>query len=545
METTSGKWRYALAGVAVAIGLAAVSAAAALWHWHELEQRQSRFVDRYWDAYLSDYYFLNGSWETAASRLEEALTSLERAVGGRMGLAVWDADGGTVFAGGTAVDAAASGMRPVLAEGRIVGYFHAEYDANMGVPAWFWTALLLAAAAGGAGWLAVSKRMYRHGLLQLESISVRLDQMLSRRDGRTDEMTKSMPEPAARAAALPAPQEPAVRQSGQDGGKAKTDRVLRSDADMPSSSSRDGSARRRTQDDFGVESKADRRPDEDRLSKEKILRRAVRPAAAKNREHGAEQAPLLVEISDKLTRLEERLDLLERVRKTMVADIAHELRTPLAVVRAKLENALLRQESIPPEQIVILHDEIYRVSKLIRDLNSLVLAESGRLPLERNWFSLKQLMEQLAETMLPEAEEAGVSVTMSGFDSPCHIYADRERLQQVFVNLLGNALRYARSRIEVACSQDETHVRIAVKDDGIGIEEEDLPYVFDRFYRSSRASGAAARFSESDGGGLTSGVGLGLAIVKEFVNAHGGSVSVESKWNEGSVFQVVLPVFRE
>jgi Signal transduction histidine kinase len=501
METTSGKWRYALAGVAVAIGLAAVSAAVALWHLHELEQRQSRFVDRYWDAYLSDYYFLNGSWETAASRLEEALTSLERAVGGRMGLAVWDADGGTVFAGGTAVDAAASEMRPVLAEGRIVGYFRAEYDANMGVPAWFWTALLLAAAAGGAGWLALSMRMYRHGIRPLLGISSRLDQMLTR-GGRVDEMAEPAQTAAARTSAFSSSREqPASIRS----------RELRISADL-----------------------------------EHPARGIERSVAVKERERGTETALLLSDISDKLARLEERLDLLERVRKTMVADIAHELRTPLAVVRAKLENALFRQEAIPPEQIVILHEEVYRVSKLIRDLNSLVLAESGRLPLERSWFSLKQLMEQLAETMLPEAEEAGVSVTMSGFDSPCHIYADRERLQQVFVNLLGNALRYARSRIEVACSQDDTRIHIVVKDDGIGIEEEDLPYVFDRFYRSSRASGAAAaRSSESDGGGRTSGLGLGLAIVKEFVNAHGGSVSVESKWNEGSAFQVTLPVFRE
>jgi signal transduction histidine kinase len=401
-------------------------------------------------------------------------------------------------------------MRPVLAEGRIVGYFHAEYDANMGVPAWFWTALLLAAAAGGAGWLAVSVRMYRHGIRPLLGISSRLDQMLMR-SGRVDEAEEAAQTAAARTSALTSLRDRPASIGGQDGGKAHSKRELRISADL-----------------------------------ENPARGIDRSVAETGRERDTETAQLLSAISDKLARLEARLDLLERVRKTMVADIAHELRTPLAVVRAKLENALFRQEAIPPEQIVILHEEIYRVSKLIRDLNSLVLAESGRLPLERSWFSLKQLMEQLAETMLPEAEEAGVSVTMSGFDSPCHIYADRERLQQVFVNLLGNALRYARSRIEVACSQDDTRIHIVVKDDGFGIEEEDLPYVFDRFYRSSRASGpVAARSSGSDGGGRPSGLGLGLAIVKEFVNAHGGSVSVKSKWNEGSAFQVTLPVFRE
>jgi len=116
----------------------------------------------------------------------------------------------------------------------------------------------------------------------------------------------------------------------------------------------------------------------------------------------------------------------------------------------------------------------------------------------------------------------------------------------VFVNLLGNALRYARSTIEISCSQQETHFLIAIGDDGIGIEEEDLPHVFDRFYRSPRSSKAADDRTGAGGAdGRSSGLGLGLAIVKEFVQAHGGFVSAESRWNEGSVFKVTLPVFQE
>jgi len=441
MAATWGRWRYALAGSAVTLLMALVAAALALWHEHGIEQRQARFMERYWDTCLSDLYLSSGSWEAAASRVERTLADVQRDAGGRIGLAVWDEDGKPVFAGGTAPDAGAGGMRPVLADGRIVGYFRATYDGSLRIPAWFWLALLAAVAAGGAGWAALAAHAQRSSLRPLRDISFRLDRLLER--------------------------------------------------------------------------------------------------------SGADKAPFPRNMMDKLARLEERLDLLERVRKTMVADIAHELRTPLSVVRAKLENALLRQESVPPEQVVLLHNEIYRVSKLIRDLNFLVQAEAGRLPLERDWFSLKELVERVAETMEPEMEEAGIALTLSGFDSPCRVYADRERLQQVFVNLLGNALRYARSRIEIACSRDDAYIHVAVRDDGIGIEEEDLPHVFDRFYRSPRASGTASHPSERGNAGRTEGLGLGLAIVKEFVRAHGGSVSVESRWNEGSVFTVTLPVFRE
>lgn len=463
MRPSAGKWRYALAGVLTAL-LAATAAATAVWYGHEWEQRQARFVDRYWDVYLSDVYALSGSWTEAALRIGPALAALEHDAGGKIGLAVRDANGRPVFAGGTlrgdgaSPEGGADEMRPILTEGRIVGYFQAAYDAAPGLPARFWAALTSTAAAVGAAWLLILSRLERRGRRALVGVAARLDRMLAE-PGRMEAMQER--------------------------------------------------------------------------------------SAAKARASRAAEAPLPGEIADKLARLEARLHLLERVRKTMVADIAHELRTPIAIVRAKLENALLREEPVPPEQVVLLHNEIYRVSKLIRDLNALALAEAGRLPLERSWFSLKEMMELLVETFRPEAEEAGIAVILSGFDSPYSVYADRERLQQVFVNLLGNALRYARSSIVIACVQDDAHIRVAVRDDGVGIEEEDLPYVFDRFYRSPRASAPDGGRSAAADGGRPAGLGLGLAIVKEFVQAHGGSVSVESRWNEGSVFHVTLPVFRE
>lgn len=253
-------------------------------------------------------------------------------------------------------------------------------------------------------------------------------------------------------------------------------------------------------------------------------------------------------LDEPLTQLEQRLDKLERVRRTMVADIAHELRTPLAVIRLKLENALARQEPISPEEVVILHDEAYRVTKLIHDLNQLVLAESGTLSLERSWFSLTELLQQLVETMLPDIEDAGTSIDLSGFDSPCLLFADRIRIQQVFVNLLGNAVRYANSHIQIRCVQQEMQVQIRIRDDGQGIDEEDLPHIFERFYREKQGTtndeSSSSQASERESNSKPHGMGLGLAIVKEYVLAHGGEVTASSKWNEGTEFTVTLPSFR-
>jgi signal transduction histidine kinase len=258
-----------------------------------------------------------------------------------------------------------------------------------------------------------------------------------------------------------------------------------------------------------------------------------RPAAA-----GAQRAPMPFDppLETRLGQVERRLRQLERMRKTMIADIAHELRTPLATVRARLENALAGAQPVPPETLAVMHDELGRMSKLVHDLNQLALAESGHLPLSKSWFPLRELLDRLVEAIRPAAEEAGVTLELDGPEAPLLVYADRTRMQQVFLNLLDNAVRYARSRIVVRCRADELQVRVAVRDDGPGMEEEELARVFDRFHRGDRRSARAGR---------APGLGLGLAIVKEVVAAHGGEVTAESRWNEGTVFTVALPVFRE
>ncbi|RAV10822.1 sensor histidine kinase [Paenibacillus contaminans] len=250
-----------------------------------------------------------------------------------------------------------------------------------------------------------------------------------------------------------------------------------------------------------------------------------------NREAGA----LDQNIEHLLGQLELRIRKLEKVRKTMVADIAHELRTPLAVMRAQLENALVRQAPLSPESLVLLHDEVYRITKLVHDLQQLALAESGHLPLEKRWFSLRALTSSVAETLEITAEENGCRISVACPDE-ARTYADEARIQQVLVNVIGNAVRHARSSVRIAVESSERQTVIFITDDGSGIEEEELPHVFERFYRGSR---------KTDGNGAAAGLGLGLAIVKEYVEAHRGSVTVRSEWGIGTTFAVALPVFAE
>ncbi|WP_274365582.1 sensor histidine kinase [Paenibacillus thermotolerans] len=231
-----------------------------------------------------------------------------------------------------------------------------------------------------------------------------------------------------------------------------------------------------------------------------------------------------------LSEIERRLVTLERVRKTMVADVAHELRTPLATIRTMTENALESGQGLETGQIGILHDEAFRMSKLINDLNQLALAESGHLRLEKTWFSLADLLRLTMEAMMPEAEERNLRLEWYNESVSPLLFADRVRLQQVFVNLLGNAMKHARSCVSVRLFDSDAVLCFSVSDDGAGMEREELPYIFDRFYRSNRRSG---------------GLGLGLAIVKEFVSAHGGDIAVRSGWNEGSTFTVRLPSIKD
>lgn len=230
----------------------------------------------------------------------------------------------------------------------------------------------------------------------------------------------------------------------------------------------------------------------------------------------------------------------EEVRKRLVADVAHELRTPLSIMQLKLENALFAGRPVSDEELLRLQDEVIRLSLLVEDLHVLSLAESGRLSLYCHPVDLAGRLEQIVDDVRHEAEENGLAIRFATKTAPVTVMADARRITQVFINLLTNAIRYTPGGGTISVEledgvveQGAVFAKVAVTDTGIGIPAEELPHLFDRFYRVEEAR---SRYS--------GGTGLGLSIVHHFVKAHGGFIRVESEPDVGTTFTVYLPAGR-
>jgi signal transduction histidine kinase len=226
----------------------------------------------------------------------------------------------------------------------------------------------------------------------------------------------------------------------------------------------------------------------------------------------------------------------ERLRRHVMADIAHELRTPLTVIQGQVEAILDGVFPLTPEQLAPIHDETILLSRLVADLRELALAEAGQLAIERRPVDLRNLVGRVAAAVEPVAAEKDITLSTKIPPSLPLISADPDRLSQVTHNLLSNALRHTppRGRVSLHAGRDEKmgEVWLEISDTGEGIPPDQLPYVFDRFYRADPARSRD-----------TGGSGLGLAIVRAIVEAHGGRVSVASDGvsGHGSTFTVYLP----
>ncbi|NQX63889.1 sensor histidine kinase [Paenibacillus qinlingensis] len=228
-----------------------------------------------------------------------------------------------------------------------------------------------------------------------------------------------------------------------------------------------------------------------------------------------------------------QLDQAESLRRNMAADVAHELRTPLTIISGKLE--LLQQEAKPlaPEVLLPLQDELIRLTRLVDDLHQLSLAEAKKLPLERKPVDMLSLLGRIVEHFAPDAQRKDVKLSLHCAAENTVLWVDAHRITQVFYNLLTNAIRYTTEggRVEVWIEKhDDQHLRLSVRDTGMGIDGAHLPFLFERFYRMDEAR---ARNS--------GGMGLGLAIAKQLILAHKGTIEVSSQLGEGSVFTVTLP----
>ncbi|HEX7306972.1 sensor histidine kinase [Lentzea sp.] len=225
---------------------------------------------------------------------------------------------------------------------------------------------------------------------------------------------------------------------------------------------------------------------------------------------------------------------LEQARKALVGDVAHELRTPLSTIRGWLEAAEDGVSDLDPALVALLLEEALVLQHVVDDLQDLAVADAGALRLTVEPVPVAALLDQVRAAHEARAAQAGVAVSVSA-DPALVVPADAVRLRQVLDNLVANAVRYvpAGGSVTVGAVAEDGHVLITVADTGAGIAPEDLPHVFDRFWRADRSR------SRSTGGS-----GLGLAIVRKLVEAHGGTVDVTSTTGVGTTFHVRLPELR-
>lgn len=242
----------------------------------------------------------------------------------------------------------------------------------------------------------------------------------------------------------------------------------------------------------------------------------------------------MIAVGRAFNRMAGELERGEELRRHLVADVAHELRTPLSVLQGNLRAIIDDVYPLDKAEVARLYDQTRHLSRLVQDLHDLAQAEARQLPLNSAHLDAVALVRAAAQSFAPLAEEEDVTLQQRFADGPLTVNADAARLTQVVQNLLANALRHTTPggviTLHVSAAGDN-QVEITVSDDGAGIEPQHLPHVFDRFYRTDRSR------SRHSGG-----AGLGLAIVRAIVEAHGGAVSAHSDGvGQGSTFTVRLP----
>jgi signal transduction histidine kinase len=243
-------------------------------------------------------------------------------------------------------------------------------------------------------------------------------------------------------------------------------------------------------------------------------------------------ADLVTTLNAMIGRLETSFAALRR----FTADASHELKTPLAVLRADVERAM-HDSSSQTERMVALEEalqEVRRMSDLVESLLTLARADEGRFDIYREPIELQPLVQEVYETALILGEAQGVTVNLP-FTTDVIVMADRTRLRQLFLNLVTNAIKYtpAGGKVELGLGRHPDNVTFAVRDTGIGISAADFPHVFERFWRADRVR---SRMSERGG------FGLGLAISQWIAQAHGGTLTASSRLGRGSLFTVTLPI---
>ena len=222
------------------------------------------------------------------------------------------------------------------------------------------------------------------------------------------------------------------------------------------------------------------------------------------------------------------LDREDKIRRDLVASVAHELRTPVAVLQAGHEALLDGVIEPTPEELGSLRDEVLRLARMVDDLQTMAAADAAVLRLTRERRDLAGIAAAAADSLARRFEAA--AVTLDRQLAPAPVVADERWLHQVVTNLLGNALKFtpAGGRVTIRTGQDGAGAVLEVTDTGVGIPADELPRIFDRFWRGQAAA-------------QTSGSGIGLAIAAELARAHGGTLTAASEPGDGTRLTLTLP----
>ena len=245
------------------------------------------------------------------------------------------------------------------------------------------------------------------------------------------------------------------------------------------------------------------------------------------------KSDMFSELFKRFNKMVAELERAAQQRRNLTADIAHELRTPLHIIQGNLEGIVDGVYQPTPEHINNTLDETKLLARLVNDLQTLSLAETGQLPLHPTRFLLTDLIHDLTSSFASQAASLGIDLKTKLSDPSQQITADYDRLNQVLSNLISNSLRHTPKGGEISIETEsivgeQRSVRIKIKDSGEGIASEDLPFIFDRFWRGDKSRSERTHS------------GLGLAITKQLVQAHNGKIEAQSEPGKGSTFIIEL-----
>ncbi|NMF06099.1 HAMP domain-containing sensor histidine kinase [Clostridium beijerinckii] len=236
-------------------------------------------------------------------------------------------------------------------------------------------------------------------------------------------------------------------------------------------------------------------------------------------------------LTESINSLGEKLNSQDLLRKRLVSDISHEIRTPLNVLQNNLEAMIDGIIPITTDKLNSLNDEVIRFGKLLNNLNSLKQVESDEIVLKLGLVNISELLSSVIEDFSIAAAEKDIKLFINkSEDRDFVVIGDYDKLKQVFINLISNGIKFNKpgGTVWINVDSDEDSVIIEIKDNGIGIKKEDLPYVFERMYRGDKSRHKIE------------GSGIGLTLVKKILTLHSGTIDVESRENKGTVFTVCI-----